>query len=58
VTFAAVLVVPIVVGLAMLYGLLRLRLPPAEASATWWRFAKLWTPMAVIIIVAAELIWH
>jgi hypothetical protein len=58
VSFAFVLIVPIVVGLAVFYGLLRVRKPADEAGAAWWRFAKIWTPTAVVIIVAAELIWR
>jgi hypothetical protein len=52
------LIVPIAVGLATFYGLLRIRKPPAEARAEWRRFAMRWTPTAITIIVAAQLIWH
>jgi hypothetical protein len=58
VSFVLVLIVPIVVGLAGFYGWLRREKPPAEARADWWRFARIWTSGAAVIVVAAELIRH
>jgi hypothetical protein len=58
VSFLVAVVVPIAVGLTTFYALMRRHKPAPEARADWWRFARLWVPTAVAIIVAAELIWH
>jgi hypothetical protein len=58
VAFALTVVVPAAVGLLAFYVLIRRRMPAREARVAWRRFAVLWTPAAVAIAVAAELIWH
>jgi hypothetical protein len=56
--FAAALVIPIAVALGLSWYLTRARLPGSEAVREWRRFALLFVPTAIIIIVAAQLIWH
>jgi putative effector of murein hydrolase LrgA (UPF0299 family) len=50
------IVVPIVVGVVAYYGLMRRRLPSADARRATVRFALLWVPAAIAIIVVASVI--
>jgi hypothetical protein len=50
------IVVPAAIGVGLFYVLMRGRRTPDEARRATARFAALWVPAAVVIVVAASLL--
>ncbi len=50
------IVVPVVIGVAAFYGSMRARRTPGEARRATARFAVMWVPAAVVIVLAAAVL--
>jgi hypothetical protein len=48
--------VPVVIGVGAFYGLMRARRTPDEARRATARFAAIWVPAAVVIVVVAAVL--
>jgi hypothetical protein len=51
------IVVPVLIGVGGFHALMRLRLPRDEARRATMRFAALWVPAAVVIVIAATVVY-
>jgi hypothetical protein len=50
------IVVPVLIGVGAFYAFMRARRTPDEARRATARFAAIWVPAAVVIVVAAAVL--